>query len=126
MELEHKRPRLRCFVSTIVLKICFSCSYSFLLFVMLAGPHFAISHFLIVVNDSVSCRFQRIRNFHKISSHCGTMTWVNNMQCFKERFSAIIIVIINNNNDDGDDDDDDDDNDCGTLLCPEFDCFSVL
>ena len=24
----------------------------------------------------------------------GTMTWANDMQCFKERLSAIIIVII--------------------------------
>ena len=62
---------------------------------MLAGPYFAMTHFLIITNDSVSCWLQRIRNFHKISSsHRGTMTWVNYMQCFKERFIAITIVTI--------------------------------
>ena len=66
----------------------------FCTFFVLAGPHFPMSHFLIIVNDSVSCRFQCIRNLQNISSHCGTMTRVNEMQCFKESFSAIIIVTI--------------------------------
>ena len=48
MELEHKRSRLRSFVS-IVLKICLSFLHLFT-FVILAGPHFAISHFLIIMN----------------------------------------------------------------------------
>ena len=62
---------------------------------MLAGPYFAMTHFLIITNDSVSCWLQRIRNFHKISSsHRGTMTWVNYVHCFKERFIAITIVTI--------------------------------
>ena len=96
MKLEHKRSRLKCFVSTIVLKSCFSCLHFFVLSVMLAGPHVLTSHLLIIINDSaVSCRFKRIQNFYKISNiHCGTMTWANDMQYFKEIFSAIIIVII--------------------------------
>ena len=49
----------------------------------------------------VSCWFQRIRNFHKISTHCGTMTWANDLQ-----------QCDNNSNNNDDDDDDDDDNDC--------------
>ena len=49
MELEHKRSRLRSFVSIIVLKICLSCLF-LLTFVILAGPHLAMSHFLIIVN----------------------------------------------------------------------------
>ena len=96
MKLEHKRSRLKCFVSTIVLKSCFSCLHFSLLAVMLAGPHFLMSHFLIIINDcAVSCRFKRIQSFHKISNiHCGTMTWANDMQYLKESFSAIIILII--------------------------------
>ena len=96
MKLEHKRSRLKCFVSTIALKSCLSCLHFFLLSVMLAGPHFLMSHFLIIINDSaVSCRFKRIQNFCKISNiHCGKMTWANDMQYFKESFSAIIIAII--------------------------------
>ena len=64
MELEHKRSKLRCFASIIVLEICFSCLFVcfFFLLVMLAGgPHLPMSHFLIFMNDSVSCQFQRIR-----------------------------------------------------------------
>ena len=54
----------------------------FLLFVILAGPHFAMSHLLIIMNlfCLISCQFQRIRNFHKIGSHFGTMTWADDMQ----------------------------------------------
>ena len=38
----------------------------------------------IFMSDSVSCRFQGIRNFLKISGRCGTMTWwPNDMQCLK-------------------------------------------
>ena len=33
---------------------------------MLAGLNFAMAHFLIIMNGSVSCRFLRIRNVHKI------------------------------------------------------------
>ena len=49
MDLEHKRSRLRSFVSIIVLKICLSCLHLFT-FVILAGPHLAMSHFLIIEN----------------------------------------------------------------------------
>ena len=66
----------------------------FKLFVMVAGLHFPMSHFLIIVNDSVSCRFQRIRNVHNVSNQCGTMTWANDMQFFKESFSAIRITTM--------------------------------
>ena len=79
MEFEHKRSRLRSFVSIIVLKICLSCLHLFA-FVILAGPHFAMSHFLIIVN--LFCFMSVLGNskFHKISSHCGTTTWANDMQ----------------------------------------------
>ena len=36
----------------------FACLHFFKLFVMLAGLHFPMSHFLIIVNDSVSGRPQ--------------------------------------------------------------------
>ena len=49
----------------------------------------------IFMSDSVSCRFQGIRNFLKISGRCGTITWwPNDMQCLKERFSAIIVTMM--------------------------------
>ena len=80
MKLEHKRSSLRSFVSIIVLKICFSC-LDFLLLVILAGPHFAMSHFLIIMN---LFRFMLALAHSKFpqnfSSHRGTMTWANDMQ----------------------------------------------
>ena len=66
MKLEYKRSSLRSFVSIIVLKICFSCLDFFLLLVILAGPHFAMSHFLIIMNLFRFMLAQRIQNFHKI------------------------------------------------------------
>ena len=82
MELEHKRSILKCFVSIIDLRFPFS-FFFFGIFVLLFGPHVPMSHFLIIMNDSVSCRFQRIRNFHKISSLCGTMMRANDMPYLK-------------------------------------------
>ena len=49
-KLEHKRSRLRSFVSIIVLKICLSCLHCFTLIVILAGLHLTMLHFLIVMN----------------------------------------------------------------------------
>ena len=53
----------------------------FLLLVILAGPHFAMSHFLIIMN---LFRFMLALAHSKFpqnfSSHCGTMTWANDMQ----------------------------------------------
>ena len=37
-------------------RVCF-----FFLVMLAGGPHFPTSHFLIFMNDSVSCQFQRIR-----------------------------------------------------------------
>ena len=47
---EDGTSRPRSFVSIIVLTICFSSLHFFLLFVILAGPHIAISHFPIIMN----------------------------------------------------------------------------
>ena len=51
MELEHKRSRLSRFVRVIVINICYSCYFPFFFYflLMLGGPHFAISHFLIII-----------------------------------------------------------------------------
>ena len=102
MKVEHERSRMRPFVSTIVLKICFSCLH-FFSFVILDVPHFAMSHFVIFMNLFVSCRFQGIRNFHKISGHCGTTTWANDMQ-------------LGDNNSFNNDDDDNCDNDNDNVI----------
>ena len=97
MELEHKRSRLRSLILSISLYLRFAFRvWIFLLFVILAGPHFATSHFL------VSCRLAHSK-FLQISSHCDTMTWANDMQYCDNN---------SNNNDDNDYD-----NDCGTVLC---------
>lgn len=62
---------------------------------MLPGPYFVMLHFLIILNNAVSCRFQRIRNFHNI--HYWWSSWHNDVICnvlIKELFSVKIIVTI--------------------------------
>ena len=51
MELEHKRSR-QIFLVLLYLRSDFRV-YIFLLFVILAGPYFAMSHFLIINCESI-------------------------------------------------------------------------
>ena len=76
------------------LRFAFRDGIFFKLSVMLAGPHPVMAYFLIIMNDSVSCQFQRIRSFRKIISHRGTMTLANDVQWVEGLFSVIIILII--------------------------------
>ena len=47
-----------------------------------------------IMNDAVSCRFQRIRNFHNIHWVVVIVAQWRDIQCFKELFSAKILVTI--------------------------------
>ena len=91
----------------------------FLLLVILAGPHFEMSHFLIIMN---LFRFMLALAHSKFpqnfSSHCGTMTWANDMQwCDNDRIKN---------------DDDDDDYDCLMMImilapcCVRCFCFFLI
>ena len=94
MKLEHKRSSLRSFVSIILPKICFSC-LDFFTFGYLSWATLCDVAFSDYYKSIVSCWLQRIQNFNTISTHCGTMTWANDMQQ------------CDNNRNDNDDDDDD-------------------
>ena len=101
MELKHQRSRLRSFVNIMYLRFAYRVCI-FLLCGILAGPRFATSHFLIMINLFCFISVLAHSKFLQISSHCDTMTQANDMQqCYNN----------SNNNDDNDDDDDDDDDD---------------
>ena len=98
MELKHRRSRLRSFVKIMYLRFAYRVCI-FILCVILVGPRFATSHFLIMINLFCFISVLAHSKFLQISSHCETMTQANDMQqCYNN----------SNNNDDNDDDDDDD------------------